>query len=363
MTMEWSCLPSRAVNWEHNGGAGTFSSGSWSGGTIYSYTLATSVTGSGPSFSPGGLTGTQTFAAPSTGTYNYTLTCNGGTNAMTIPVTVNAPPPSPTATISINGAPSGVAQTVYSGSPVTIAATYAPVTGTLAASGINGNDQITSVPCAGLVPFNASCWTQPDATKTYTFTPAAGTYSFYAAEKTTVFYTTYNNYKSVTLTVVDQCPNGQGSINNCTSCTAPYILNGGQCLTPLIPTGTLLVNGGSAASILYGASATVAGTYTTQSPDTLTAAQIYNSTNATVANSGTPASPFLNYSLSYTTPTTLVPGVYTFVARESSTQTPTLGNNSGSSGLVTLTVSCPVGQTWNGSAERVNDFETAQCGI
>ena len=231
MTMEWSCLPSRTVNWEMKSGMGTFSSGGWSYTPIYSLTLASSVTGSGPSFYPGGLTGTQTFAAPSTGgTYNYTLTCNGGTGAMTIPVTVNAPPPSPTATISINGQPSGAAQTVYSGSPVTITATYAPVTGALAASGINGNDQITSVPCAGLVPFNASCWTQPDVTKTYTFTPAVGTYSFYAAEKTTVFYTTYNNYKSVTLTVVNQCPNGSGPTGSCTSCNAGYVLSGGSCV-------------------------------------------------------------------------------------------------------------------------------------
>ena len=177
-------------------------------------------------FSPSVTTG------PLTQTTTYTITCTdvvtGAAISTSTVVGVNVQ--LPTATLSVNGGANGAAATVYTGSSNTITATYAAGSGdVLVASAINGNDGVTSVPCANIAPYDASCWTQPDATKTYTFTPASpGTYTFYAASKTN-FYTTYNNYKSVTVTVVNQCPNGSGPAGACTSCNSGYVLSGGNC--------------------------------------------------------------------------------------------------------------------------------------
>ena len=153
----------------------------------------------------------------------YTISCTLNGNLVSASTTVRAAN-LPTATISINGGANGANQTAYAGDSVTVTATYATSSGdTLAASAINGTDQINSVPCAAVTPYNVSCWTQPDATKTYTFTPVAGTYSFYAAAKTTL-YTTFNNYKSVTLTVLNQdlCTDIAGTQNSVPSgCQTP----------------------------------------------------------------------------------------------------------------------------------------------
>ncbi len=193
MTMEWSCLPSRTVNgsYHYSGGSpiGIIYAGGWASMNIYSFGLASSVTGSGSGFSPSGITGTQTVTAPSTpGSYNYTLTCNGGSNAMTIPVTVMA---APTLTITGNGTNP---TTVIAGQPVTITATFAATSGdTLTKSAIN--DNANNLWCGSGNSCSTALWTTaPLGTKTYTFTPStAGTYVFYPAAQTTQF-TSWNNF-------------------------------------------------------------------------------------------------------------------------------------------------------------------------
>lgn len=189
----------------------------------YIYTKITDFGNINGQYTPTNITSNQT----------YTFLCTiGGVNTSTS--TTIATVSAPTATINA-GAGDGVNRTVYSGGPYSITATYTPGSGdTLAATAINGSDQVNSVPCADVAPYNTSCWTQPDATKTYTFTPVAGTYTFYASQKT-LAYTTYNNYKSVTLTVVDQCPNGQGTAGSCTSCNNGYVLQGGSCVVSAPP--------------------------------------------------------------------------------------------------------------------------------
>jgi len=228
MTLEWSCLPSRTVNWEAKGGTGTFSQGGWGGGTIYSYTLATSVMGSGQGFSPSGLVNTQNITAPTTaGPYNYTLTCNGGTAAMTIPVTVNAPPP-PTVTITGNG--TNPTPNAIVGQPVTIVGSFTPGAGdALTETAIN--DFANNLWCGtGCTP-NTSMWTAaPLGSKSYTFTPvSAGSYLFTPSVQTTG-YPAWNNYsQSLTVTAVAACPNGSGAAGSCTACNSGYVLSGGNC--------------------------------------------------------------------------------------------------------------------------------------
>jgi hypothetical protein len=138
----------------------------------------------------------------------------------------------PTATIDAGGG-NGVAVSVPVGSPTSITATYRASAGdTLTASAINDTSGVTSVPCANVTPYNASCWTQPDTTKTYSFTPSAsGTYTFYAAIKT-ANYNTYNNYANVRVTAYVPCANGSGVNGSCTACNAGYTLQGGYCVRP-----------------------------------------------------------------------------------------------------------------------------------
>ncbi len=118
------------------------------------------------------------------------------------PLQSSPTPPNPTATINA-GSGNGVSRTVVAGFTITIDATYAAANGdTLTASAINGNDQVTSVPCVNIAPYNASCWTQPDTAKTYSYTPNTnGTYHFYAAAKSAA-HASYANYASVGVTVV-----------------------------------------------------------------------------------------------------------------------------------------------------------------
>ncbi len=147
--------------------------------------------------------------------------------------TVNVTPVDlPTATLDA-GAGNGKTLTAHTGSPVTITAQYNWDTSkdTLVSTAINGSNQpnvdapSTSVNCATVTPSNASCWTQPDGQKQYTFTPTApGTYTFYAAVKTG-FYG-WNNYKSVSVVVKEPCLNGDGDAGACTSCNQGYTLSG-----------------------------------------------------------------------------------------------------------------------------------------
>lgn len=111
-------------------------------------------------------------------------------------------PGNPTATINA-GSGNGTSRTVVAGSTISITATYTAASGdVLTATAINGNDQVTSVPCANITPYDASCWTEPDTTKIYAYTPNTnGVYHFYAAAKTNA-HASYANYASVAVTVV-----------------------------------------------------------------------------------------------------------------------------------------------------------------
>jgi hypothetical protein len=224
MTMEWSCLPSRTVYGAYHVTSGNFfgGAGGWNGQLIYSYSFATGVSGSGTGFTPSGLVNTQAVTAPSTpGTYNYSLTCIGGTNAMTVPVTVQ---PGPTITITGNASNP---TTAVVGLPITITATFAPYAGdALAKTAIN--DNLGNLWCGTGNTCTTAMWTAtPMGTKTYTFTPSAvGTYTFTPSVQTTNF-PAWNNYsKSLTITVVAQCPNGSGPSGSCTSCNSGFVLNG-----------------------------------------------------------------------------------------------------------------------------------------
>jgi len=232
LTLEWSCLPSRQVNWESKQGTGTFDSGSWVTGTYYTITLGPSSQAmAGPGFTTGGAGyGSATIVAPSTaGSYTYSMQCTGGTWALpTISVSVTVVPPTPTVTITGNGANPA---TAYVGQNVTIAATFTPASGdTLAKTAIN--DYLNSLWCGSGNTCSTSMWTQaPMSNKSYTFTPAAaGTYTFYPSVQTN-YYPAWSNYsQALTLTVAAACPNGQGPAGGCTSCNAGYVLSGGNCV-------------------------------------------------------------------------------------------------------------------------------------
>jgi len=228
VTFEWSCLPSRTVYAEYKSGGGWLSVAQWYSVFVYSYGLASSVTGSGTGFTPSGLYGTQSVTAPSTtGTYNYSLTCNGGTNAMTIPVIVS---PAPAVTITGNGSNPF---TAVPGQAVSIVGTFtAGVGDTLVQTALNDyqNNALPGV-----------AWTPP-TNKSYTFTPATtGSYIFYPAVQTSKF-PGWNNYnKSLTVNVVAQCPNGSGPTGSCTACNSGYVIQGtapSNSCVPQCPNGT-----------------------------------------------------------------------------------------------------------------------------
>ncbi|MDB5225606.1 MAG: hypothetical protein JWL87_558 [Candidatus Adlerbacteria bacterium] len=183
------------------------------GGTGYcgSASACTTTTGAGSAtgthgqvtFSVGQTSGSVSSGALSqSGIQNFSIICQdlmGGEVSTTTSVVVGSIP-----TVTINaGAGNGVTKTVTVGAATPITATFAAGSGdTLAATAINGSDQVTSVPCADVTPYNVSCWTQPNTTKTYAFTPsAAGTYTFYGAAKTNSI-TAYNNYASVAVVAV-----------------------------------------------------------------------------------------------------------------------------------------------------------------
>ncbi len=96
ITLEWSCLPSRQVNWQAKSGQGTFSQGGWGGGILYKYTFASSASGSGPGtdfdFTGGALKGFKKIKAPiAAGEHDYVLTCKGAISTpVTIPVIVKS---------------------------------------------------------------------------------------------------------------------------------------------------------------------------------------------------------------------------------------------------------------------------------
>ncbi len=100
VTLEWSCLPSRRVDWETCHYNLFDSSCHEDGGIYYSTSLASGVSISGPNGYSygGGVTGSTQVTVPSNsagGSYGYAFTCNGGGTGATI--TVNAVDRCPTA--------------------------------------------------------------------------------------------------------------------------------------------------------------------------------------------------------------------------------------------------------------------------
>ncbi|MEK7612890.1 MAG: hypothetical protein AAB449_01955 [Patescibacteria group bacterium] len=112
-------------------------------------------------------------------------------------------PQTPTVTIDSDAPLVSGTKTINVGDIAHVTATYTAEAGdTLVGSAINGANQVSSVPCANISPYNATCWLQPDATKVYTFsTTTLGTYTFYAAAKTTNL-PTFTNYNTTSVTVV-----------------------------------------------------------------------------------------------------------------------------------------------------------------
>lgn len=228
LTMQWSCLPSRTVNSagcqyrQFNSHCNPYTGVLYSAGTVSS-----GSSGSGPGFSPSGLTGTRTVTAPTTpGTYTYSLTCQGswGLPAMTIPVVVGE---TATPIIGITGNGTNPVS-VTRGVPVTIAGTYAVASGdTLLKTALNdsSNNALPGV-----------AWTPP-GNKSYVFDTAGrtpGTYVFYPAVQTTQ-YPGWNNYgKSLTVTITAATStatcSGAHQINPPTcSCDIGYVMQGGVC--------------------------------------------------------------------------------------------------------------------------------------
>lgn len=129
-------------------------------------------------------------AVSSPGTYSGTVTNTGGTANCsatgagdTLTVT---PPPLTTAAIT-----SSAGSSVIVGQPTTITATFSPGTG----------DQLSQTNIDMPEGTGVGANTNPDATKTYVFTPtAAGTYTF-VARATTAYYSSWTSYATITITV------------------------------------------------------------------------------------------------------------------------------------------------------------------
>src|SRR3989344_5177773 len=243
LTIDWACQDRQT---EYFGFAGTCESydsfgncSSYSGGgstaSIFRHYSGTMSTG----FSTGGANIGTAYVAPTT-TTTYTLTCIGDPSGFYvyngfryIPPVPNTPPltftvnvttvPPPTLTITGNGMANAV--TTYTNQPVTVAATFAAGSGD-SLTGTAVNDYQSNLWCGTGNTCNSSMWTaSPIGSKSYTFTPtAAGEYIFYPAAQTTN-YPLWDNYsQSLTVTAVDQCPNGEGPAGSCTSCNSGDLL-------------------------------------------------------------------------------------------------------------------------------------------
>ena len=142
-------------------------------------------------------------------TQSADYSCSGysaayGNGATTTAILTVTPPAAPTATISASKT------TVYAGQPpITITANFS------AAS----NDTLTADNIDFPVGTGLGATTNPDATKTITFTPTTpGTYTFYA-RATTGYYVSWATYASVTVTVA--APPCASTASTTWSCTGP----------------------------------------------------------------------------------------------------------------------------------------------
>lgn len=255
ITIDWACQDNQVQYLSSGGSCNSYDAfgncngyGPGSGGTRTYVDYAGSV---GQGFSTAGkLVGSVTVAPSQTTTYalqctpgsangyrwvqQYGGTYYGGTPVPAMPllsITVNvaALPPPPTATISA-GLGNGIGVTIYNGQSATITGTYTAGSGdTLALTALTGPNTTNN----SLVPQGA-----PFSPKSYVFTPLSpGSYIFYPSLQSTS-YPSWNNYgASVTVTVVNQCPYGQGPAGSCTSCNSGYILQNGNCVQP--PSGLI----------------------------------------------------------------------------------------------------------------------------
>ena len=241
LTIEWSCQDFQT---QYYGGSGCSSYDSFgncndwygTGGSQsfldYSSTVGTNFSTEGAMYGSAVVTpqitttyGVQCIANPSgqlsppSGYGAYPLS---DTPVMSFTIEVNSLP-LPTLTITGNGMANAV--TTYTNQPVTVAATFAAGSGD-SLTGTAINDYQSNLWCGTGNTCNSSMWTaSPMGSKSYTFTPtAAGEYIFYPAAQTTN-YPLWDNYsQSLTVTVVGQCPNGQGLAGSCTSCNSGYLL-------------------------------------------------------------------------------------------------------------------------------------------
>lgn len=195
-----------------------------------------------------GYVGTSgsTAVAPSTSTdYTGTATGSGGTGTCTASGTSPAgtltvtPPPAPTATIAASST------SIYTGQSTNILATFVAGSGDTLT-----HDNIDSPPGTGL-----GATTNPDASKTISFsTSIPGTYTFYARAETG-YYTSWATYAQTSITVIAppsctpaytcsgqtiQYTNTSCNVSNITTCVSPafcstgvaYCLNNAPTFNP-----------------------------------------------------------------------------------------------------------------------------------
>lgn len=209
-----------------------------------------------------GASGTTSVGPAGTTDYGGSVSGAGGSATCPATLTVTAPS-SPTATITADSS------TVLIGQSTTIRASF------FAGSG----DTITHDNIDSPVGTGVGASTNPDATKTYTFTPlTSGTYTFYAREQTS-YYSAWTTYAQVNVTVPPQptatltltpssVPQGQPATlswtsTNATSCTISGVgsvsTSGSTSVTPSQsttytgsctgPGGTTSFNAGSGATL------------------------------------------------------------------------------------------------------------------
>ena len=210
--------------------ASLFSGGNGGTGYCGSATGCTTTTGAGSApgaNGQGSITTGQSSGSVSTGALTtattFALACQDyGGGFVSVPATVSIATAAPTATISA-GAGNGVGVTIYNGQSVTITATYTAANPDIfTATTITGpNTTANSLVSQG----------SPFSPKSYVYTPTQpGSYIFYPSVQSSA-YPAWNNYgASVTVTVLNPCPNGQGTAGSCTSCNAGYVLQGGNCV-------------------------------------------------------------------------------------------------------------------------------------
>ncbi len=396
-TLQWSCLPQRSVYYEYKTGQGTFSTGYWSYGTIYSYGLAQSLYGSTSndplfptsSFAAQGLTGSYTITPNTAGTYTYSLNCYGGSYGMPISVTVQAAAPSaPTASItqSSNSTVAGGAFTVSWSSTNATSCTVSKTTpdGTVTnpwASGTSGSMGATptqvgthtwSISCSGAggSASNSIYHTVTASTPTNTeprgyLDAASCTFDGWAQDQdapdvpidvhfyvgsTFIGAVNASNYRADLCTGIGSCNHGfsyptpSGYRTGSTYTVTAYAIDTAGGANPIIGSRSFTCApsvqpsgaiGVSQTAITSGENFSYSGTYRATSPDTLTGYRIYIN-GVLYYEAGASGTLTTSPTFTYTNPPV---GTYLIRPQVKSTQYPTWGYYTESS--KTVTVSAP----------------------